>query len=142
MGVNALFHFLNTGNQRIFTRLKKWLQAWRIKKTKKLDNDQFCWKLGVDSPFYFSSEFAIEHSSITIIGSQITHNPSWPVKYSIVKKKIFGTSLQFFDSAVYYGDLSEGELYHTFHLPKGTGYQLMVFNYFKYHTSGEIKITQ
>jgi hypothetical protein len=141
MGLHDLFNFItNIGKRRIITMIKRWLQRFSLKKIRRLYNGYIDWGLGVERPFLFSSKFPIKHSSVTITGSQVTHNASWPVKYSIVKINKLGTSIQYFDSVIYYGDYSEGELNHTFHIPNGTGYQLEVFNYFKYHSTGRIQI--
>lgn len=100
------------------------------------------WGLGIDVPFFFSSKFAIKRNSITISGSQITHDDSWPIKYSIVKRSKLGTTIKYFDSVTFYGNHSEGEFNHTFTIPNDTGYQLEVFNYFKYHSAGKIRIIE
>ena len=118
------------------------LQLWRLKKLVRKDQGYINWGLGIDAPFFFSTKFAIENKSITITGSQITHNHSWPIKYSIVKMSNLGTSIQYFDSVIFYGDHAEGEFVHTFSIPSDTGYQLEVFNYFKYHSTGKIRIIQ
>lgn len=141
MGITALFNRItNARKQGMFTIFKHWLQCLGIKKIKRRDDGYINWGLGVERPFFFSSKFAIQHSSVTITGSQFTHNTLWPVKYSIVKMNKLGTSIQYFGSVIYYGNCSDGELNHTFHIPNGIGYQLEVFNYFKYHTAGRVQI--
>ncbi|MED3564356.1 hypothetical protein [Bacillus xiapuensis] len=98
------------------------------------------WGLRTDSPFYFSSKFNIENKTITIRGSQTTHDHLSPIKYSIVKLSKFGLSIEYFDSVIFYGNHSEKELAYTFTVPNGTGYQLEIFNYCSFHSTGKIWI--
>jgi hypothetical protein len=100
------------------------------------------WGLGIDGPFFFSKKFSIENNSITILGTQITHDQKWPVKYSIVKLSKFGTSIQYFDSVIFHGNQSDKEFKHTFIVPSGTDYQLEVFNYCRYITTGKFHVIQ
>ncbi len=125
-----------------FQKIFKNGQPWRFKKSHSKENVYISWGLGIDRPFFFSSKFAIKNKSITITGSQITHDHSWPIKYSIVKKSKLGTSIKYCDSVIFYGNYSKGEFIHTFNIPSGTDYQLEVFNHFKYHSTGKIQITQ
>jgi len=100
------------------------------------------WGLGIEVPFFSSSKFSIENNSIAITGSQITHDHSWPIKYSIVKISKLGTSIKYFDSVIFYGDQFDREFQHIFHLPNGTDYQLLIFNYYQYHSIGRFRMIQ
>lgn len=111
-------------------------------RNKKIEEGYINWGLGIEVPYFISSKFSIENNSITIIGSQITHDRSWPIKYSIVKISKLGTSINFFDSIIFWGDHSDGEFRHTFHIPNGTDYQLLIFNYYHYQSTGMLRIIQ
>jgi hypothetical protein len=127
--------------QRI-SKLKKWLQSRSLKRKEKRESGYVSWGLGVDVPYFSSSKFTIENDSITIIGSQRMLIDSWPVRYSIVKMSRLGISTKHYDYVVFYGNHSEDGFKHTFNIPSGEGYQLEVYNYFKFQTSGEFRIIQ
>jgi hypothetical protein len=126
--------------KRFYGLIKKRHRSKRLSKTIKKENGIMSWGLGVDAPFFFSSKFTIENKSITIIGSQSTHDDCSPIKYSIVKISKLGTSIKYFDSVVFYGDYPKDGFKHTFHIPCGTDYQIEVFNYCRYHSIGKFRI--
>ncbi|WP_127486466.1 hypothetical protein [Neobacillus mesonae] len=139
METAGFFGFLKSIVQKI-NKFKGWFgKSQVIKKTKKEDL-YINWGLGIESPYYLSTKFSIDHQSITINGCQTTHNHSWPIKYSIVKTNKLGTSIQCFDSVLIFGNYSDNEFNHTFTIPNGTDYQLEVFNYYKYHSTGQVKM--
>ena len=107
-----------------------------------MEEEYINWGLGVEVPFFSSSKFSIENRSVAIVGSQITHNRSWPIKYSIVKISKLGASIQYYDSVIFYGDYFDGEFQHIFHPPNGTDYQLLIFNYYQYHSIGKFRMIQ
>ena len=110
-------------------------------KSKRGLNNEYDWGLGVEDPFFFSSEFDVANSSVTIAGTQVTHDHTWPIRYSIIKTSKLGTSVEYYDSIEFCGDQSYGEFQHTFNrIPSGTGYRLEVFNHFRYHSMGRVRI--
>lgn len=121
----------------------RFFRLFRKKKLKKDSRYEYIhWSLSIDVPFFFSKKFSIENNSITILGTQITHDQEWPVRYSIVKLSKFGTSIQYFDSVIFHGNLPEEEFKHTFTVPSGTDYQLEVFNFCRYITTGKLQVIQ
>ncbi|MFJ7727391.1 hypothetical protein ACIQXV_14640 [Neobacillus sp. NPDC097160] len=132
-GISTLFNL---------KKIKEWYRGRGVKHIDKNEEDYIDWGLGIEVPFFSSSKFTVENNAIAIIGSQITHDRSWPIKYSIVKISKLGTSIKYFESVIFYGDQFEGEFHHKFHLPNGSGYQLLVFNYFQYHSIGRLRLIQ
>lgn len=126
----------------IISKLKDWFHRRKVNREAQRGDQYFNWGLGIESPFYLSTKFSTEQQSITINGFQTAHNHTWPVKYSIVKIGKLGTSITYFDSVIFYGTYSENEFRHTFNIPNGSDYQLEVFNFYKYHSTGKVQIIQ
>ncbi|MFZ7943420.1 hypothetical protein [Neobacillus sp. 19] len=126
----------------ILKKIKEWYRDRWFNHINKNGDDYINWGLGIEVPFFSSSKFTIKNNTVTIIGSQITHDRSWPIKYSIVKMSKLGTSIKYFDSVTVYGDQSDTEFFHNFHLPNGSGYQLLIFNYYQYHSIGRLRMLQ
>lgn len=141
MTAAGFFSFLEPFFQQL-AKFKTWIPKRGKNKESQRSDKYITWGLGIENPFYLSSKFSVDQPSITINGHQITHNHSWPVKYSIVKTNKFGTSITYFDSVIFYGNYSDSEFNHTFQIPIGADYQLEVFNYYKYQSTGKIQIIQ
>lgn len=124
MGMLAFLEATKRYAWKFFKKTKQRLQCFCSRRSRRGGDEFIYWGLGVEQPFFFSSKFPIKSQTITISGSQTTHNGKWPVKYSIIKMNNFGTSIEYFDSVVYYGDYPEGKLHHTFYIPNGQNYQL------------------
>ncbi|MFP5114151.1 hypothetical protein ACSU64_17460 [Bacillaceae bacterium C204] len=128
-------------SQYFYRIYRTFIERVQYRSYKRRLKNTYRWGLGVEVPFFFSSKFVIENSSITITGTQQTYDNSWPIRYSIIKTSKLGISIKYFDSIDLYGDHTNGEFQHTFKsIPNGTGYQMEVFNYFKYHSTGRIRI--
>lgn len=140
--MKGFYERLNAYFEKINNSIKGLFQTRRLKKNVKKKNRN-SWGLGVDAPFFFSSKFTIKNKSITITGSQWTHDYCLPIMYSIIKMSKLGFKIKYFDSIVFYGDYSKEEFKHTFtSLPDGPGYQLEIFNYCRYHSCGKVRVIQ
>lgn len=132
------FGYIKPFVQKITKFFKGWLQKEKINR----GNTYISWGLGIESPFSFSKKFSINHQSITINGFQTTHKHSSPIRYSIVKISKLGTSVKYFDSVDIYGNYLDAPFKHSFQIPSGSDYQLEVFNYYKFHSTGKVQIIQ
>ncbi|GHH96706.1 hypothetical protein AM1BK_02490 [Neobacillus kokaensis] len=141
MATLGFFGFFKPFVQKM-AKVKEWFHKSKANQITEKRMMDINWVLGIESPYYHSTKFTIEQQSVTINGYQTTYNHSWPVKYSIVKINKLGTSITYFDSVVFYGDYSEKEFKHTFHIPSGSDYQLEVFNYYKYQSTGKVKVVR
>lgn len=107
-----------------------------------MEEEYIRWGLGIDVPFFLSDKFSVENNSVAIVGSQITHDPSWAIKYSIVKISRLGTMVNYFNSVIIHGDQIDEEFHHIFHLANGADYQLLISNDYHYHSAGRVRLIQ
>lgn len=87
MGMLAFLEATKRYAWKFFKKTKQRLQCFCSRRSRRGGDEYIYWGLGVEQPFFFSSKFPIKSQTITISGSQTTHNGKWPVKYSIIKMK-------------------------------------------------------
>ncbi|MCM3764896.1 hypothetical protein [Neobacillus niacini] len=123
-------------------KIKDWYLNKRFHPARQLEEGYIHWGLGIEAPFFLSDKFSVENNSVAIVGSQSTHNHSWPIKYSIVKISKLGTMVKYLNSVIIYGDHVDEEFHHIFHLANGSDYQLLIFNNYHYHSIGRVRFIQ
>lgn len=88
------------------------------------------WRLGVDSPYFYSKTFTISDHVISIDGYQEVLDESTPIHYSVVKVTWWGKIIVYQHTEVYHNYKSPNPFNITFtDLPNGENYRIFIYNY-------------